>query len=484
MRGIDTYHGEGRNDHYPLKSIPQKAFNDSDFVIVKASQGTSYGYQDFFKETIEAAEKAGKLIGAYHYASGKDATKEADYFLARVKPYIGKALLCLDWEATQNKAWGSKTWCKKFIDRIKEKTGITCILYTGEDGIKHNASLANKVPLWFAGYPNPNYNGWVLPKFKYDISPWKTWSIWQYTSSGERIDRNTCKLTRSEWLKMAKGTGLPRSISEADVRKSVVEALAKYLGVKEGSQKHKQLISIFNDSGLCPRYKMTTNDAWCAMTVSDAFIITKLAGKPGSGALFQCVECSCANMVNLAKKQGIWIETDSHVPKIGDVIMYDWQDSGSGDDKGTPDHTGIVASISGKKMSIIEGNYKDSVGERQMSVNGKNIRGYICPDYGLYASGTSEAKKAKEGYKGKFPGLPPRGYYKHGDGYKQYKKYIPNIKKVQSLVNWITDGNLETDGKYGNLTEDEVKNAQGILGIKQDGLFGADTLAKARAYKK
>ena len=97
LKGIDVYHGEGRNDHYPLKSIPQKAFNDSDFVIVKASEGTSYGYQDFFKETMTAAIKAGKLIGCYHYASGADPVKEADYFLKVVKDYIGKAILCLDW---------------------------------------------------------------------------------------------------------------------------------------------------------------------------------------------------------------------------------------------------------------------------------------------------------------------------------------------------------------------------------------------------
>lgn len=68
MRGIDVYHNEGKNHSYPLKTVPQKAFNESDFVIVKATQGTSYGYESFFTETIDAAKKENKLIGAYHYA--------------------------------------------------------------------------------------------------------------------------------------------------------------------------------------------------------------------------------------------------------------------------------------------------------------------------------------------------------------------------------------------------------------------------------
>lgn len=495
LKGIDVYHGEGRNDHYPLKSIPQKAFDDSDFVIVKASEGTSYGYQDFFKETMTAAIKAGKLIGCYHYASGADPVKEADYFLKVAKDYIGKAILCLDWEHYKNKAWGDKKWCSKFIDRVKNKTGITCVLYTGTDGIKQNASLANKVPLWFAGYPNPNYNGWVLPKFKYNLSPWTDYAIWQFTSSGEQVDRNTTRMTKEAWKTLAKGTGIPKKIiTDADVRKTVVSSLEKYKGAKEGSKKHKELIKIFNDSKLCSRYKMTEKDAWCAMTFSDAFIMTKLAGKPGSGSLFQCVECSCSKMIELAKKQGIWIEDDNHVPKYGDGIVYDWQDSGKGDNKGTPDHVGLVTSCDGKIITVLEGNYKNAVGERKIKVGAKGIRGFICPDYGLYSlddktSGeknkpSQNASQKATGYKGEFPTLPPRGYYKLGDGDSVYVKYKPRIKKVEKLVEWITGKKIGIDGVYGKETEQAVKDAQKILKVKQDGLFGKITLEAAKKYKK
>lgn len=492
MRGIDVYQGDGKNGEYPLKSVPQKAFNESDFVIVKATQGISYGHRDFFTRTIAEAIKADKLIGVYHYAAGNDPVKEADYFLRVVKPYIGKAILCLDWERIQNKAWGSKTWCERFINRVKKKTGITCLLYTGLDGIKQNAQLANKIPLWFAGYPDADYSGWTVPKFKYNISPWKTWAIWQFTSSGEKVDRNTTTMTKKAWKELA--SGKIQTKTEADVRQSVVDAITKYKGIKEGSTAHKKLIDIFNGSGLCGRYKMTVKDSWCAMTVSDGFIITSLAGQPGSGALFQCVECSCAKMVELAKKQGIWNEKDSYIPKVGDVILYDWQDSGTGDNTGHPDHVGLVASCDGKIIKVLEGNYKDSVGYRDIKVNGKSIRGFICPNYGLYSSEdklTTEKDKTSQtkpqearGCSGKFPELPTRGYFKKGDGYLQLIGVKTDVERLQKLVNWIAGTKISVDGAYGDKTIEAVKKAQKILGVKQDGLFGKETLKKAKAFKK
>lgn len=164
-------------------------------------------------------------------------------------------------------------------------------------------------------------------------------------------------------------------------REKVVNNLTMLKGIKEGSAEHKMIIKKFNDSKLCTRYKMTVNDAWCATSVSYAFIVAKLAGKPGSDALFQCVECSCARMIELGKKQGIFVEKDNYVPSKGDVIFYDWQDSAEGDNKGTPDHVGIVEYVNGDYIHVIEGNKNDTVGERTIKVNGKYIRGFIVPKY-------------------------------------------------------------------------------------------------------
>lgn len=151
--------------------------------------------------------------------------------------------------------------------------------------------------------------------------------------------------------------------------------LKQYLGIKEGSAEHRAILNVFNDSKLCKRYTMTVNDAWCATGVSAAFIATGLAN------IFPCVECSCPEMINLAKKAGIWIEDDSITPEVGYVIMYDWQDSGAGDNKGVADHVGIVSEVNGKQITVIECNKNDSVAYRTLQVNGQYIRGYISPKY-------------------------------------------------------------------------------------------------------
>lgn len=209
MKGVDVYHGESINETSSLKAVPERAYKESDFCIVKATQGTDYAYTPFFHRMIKRTIADGKLAGAYHYAAGEDAKKEADYFIETVKPYIGKIILCLDWERKigankYNPAWGSKTWCKTFVDRVREKTGVTCFLYTGLEGMKQCSNLCGKVPLWFAGYPQDK-NSWIIPKFKYNLGDWKKYDIWQFTSSGEKIDRNTSPLTADEWKKFCTG---------------------------------------------------------------------------------------------------------------------------------------------------------------------------------------------------------------------------------------------------------------------------------------
>lgn len=183
-------------------------------------------------------------------------------------------------------------------------------------------------------------------------------------------------------------TGGKKTMTETQLRSSVANYLVPYVGIREGSAQHLAILKVFNDSGLCTRYKMTKNDAWCATSTSAAFIALGLAGKAGSGKLFECVECACGTMIELAKKQGIWVENDGYVPKIGDVVLYDWQDNGVGDNTGWPDHVGIVYAVTGtSSFRVIEGNKSNTVGYRTMAVNGKFIRGFITPNYAKFASG-------------------------------------------------------------------------------------------------
>lgn len=178
-------------------------------------------------------------------------------------------------------------------------------------------------------------------------------------------------------------------MTELDIRTKVVATAQKYLGLKEKDSRHLEILSIYNSHRPLARYyAVQPTDAWCATFVSAIGIMCGLSD-------IMPTECGCGNMIDLYKKIGRWVEADDYVPKIGDIVMYDWQDTtGSAKDNvGYPDHVGIVAMIDGNNMQIIEGNISDSVGYRKLRVNEKNIRGYCIPDYASKAGVKQEVKE-------------------------------------------------------------------------------------------
>lgn len=169
-------------------------------------------------------------------------------------------------------------------------------------------------------------------------------------------------------------------MTESELRQTVVNIMRGWLGWSEANGKYKAIIDLYNTQNPLPvGYKVKYTDEWCATTVSAVGIQAGL-----EDIIFP--ECSCYRMVELYKAAGRWMEDDSYVPEPGDIIMYDWQDTGIGDDTGTPDHVGIVAEINGNVMTIIEGNKGAAVSTRTLSVNARNIRGYCLPDYASKAT--------------------------------------------------------------------------------------------------
>lgn len=155
----------------------------------------------------------------------------------------------------------------------------------------------------------------------------------------------------------------------------VVELAVSWLGLNEYNGTHKQIIDIYNTQKPLPvGYKLKYTDAWCAGFVS------AVAVKLGYTDIIPC-ECSCPRMIALFQNKGIWIENENRTPNPGEIIFYDWDDSGVGDNKGNSDHVGIVEKVSGGKITVIEGNYSNAVKRRTLAVNGKYIRGYGVPKY-------------------------------------------------------------------------------------------------------
>lgn len=171
----------------------------------------------------------------------------------------------------------------------------------------------------------------------------------------------------------------------------VVKQAQAWIGKKESNGTHKEIIDVYNShKPLARGYKVKYTDAWCSTFVS------AVAVKLGYTDIIP-TECGCEKHVQLFKKIGAWVENENRTPKAGDIIFYDWEDSGSGDNRGNSDHVGIVEKVSGTTITVIEGNYNNSVGRRTLKVNGKYIRGYGVPKYDKEEKTTiKESKKEEE----------------------------------------------------------------------------------------
>ena len=148
-----------------------------------------------------------------------------------------------------------------------------------------------------------------------------------------------------------------------------VKLMQSWIGIKEGSAGHKEILAIYNSQNPLPRgHKMTTKDSWCAATTTAAAVKLEYTD------IIPC-ECSCTKLIEMAKAMGIWIEDESITPTPGMLCIYDWDDTGKGDNKGGPEHIGMVEKISGNEFTVIEGNYSNSVKPRTLEINGRYLRG-------------------------------------------------------------------------------------------------------------
>lgn len=197
MLGIDVSGWNGN----PFNSITETAYKQSKFVIVKATQGISFTNESF-NYAYNRAAADGKCLGTYHYAGGGDPAAEAQFYFNTVKHTIGKAIPVIDWEEYQNNSWGNKDWVYKFVTKFHELAGIYPIIYTGPYVLSQVANCKDICKLWVAGYPK-NADSWEVPDFKYNIAPWDSYTIWQFTASGGSLDRNTTPLTPDQWNEFA-----------------------------------------------------------------------------------------------------------------------------------------------------------------------------------------------------------------------------------------------------------------------------------------
>ena len=167
-------------------------------------------------------------------------------------------------------------------------------------------------------------------------------------------------------------------------RAKIVAQAQAWVGLKEADGSHKKIVDTYNShKPLARGYALQYTDQWCSGFASAVAIAC------GATDIIP-TEVGCQKHIELFKQKGIWVENDAHTPKPGDYIFYDWQDSGTGDNTGCSDHVGIVEKVENGVITVIEGNYSNSVKRRTIQVNGKYIRGYGVPKYDAEPAGEAE----------------------------------------------------------------------------------------------
>ena len=254
-------------------------------------------------------------------------------------------------------------------------------------------------------------------------------------------------------------------MTELQLRNKVKDQAVRWMGLSEPTT-YWPIIEVWNAwAKQHGGYIMTKADPWCAAYASAVFIAEGLA------AIIP-PEVSCGRMVAEAQKRGLWIEDDDYLPAITDLILYDWQDSGRGDNKGEPDHVGVVIGVTGGTIYVAEGNCSDAVRLITRTRGQQYIRGYIVPDFKSVVTDDESDEDA------------PQEPEKPAD--EQIDLGLPTIRRgdkgrtvlaMQAVLIALgyRCGWYGSDGDFGAYTYAALVKFQNDVGLEPDGVCGPAT---------
>ena len=176
LNGIDISNWQASIN---LSAVP------ADFVIIKATEGTTY-VSPVADTQYQGAKSTGRLLGVYHFATGAGAVEEAKFFLSNVQGYLGEAILALDWEgAVVTQGVG---YAKDFLDYVYQQTGIRPLIYMSKSVTSSYdwSTVSANYGLWVAQYADSNPTGYQDDPWT-DAKGYGSWSgpaIFQYASTG------------------------------------------------------------------------------------------------------------------------------------------------------------------------------------------------------------------------------------------------------------------------------------------------------------
>lgn len=227
MRGVDVSNWQCDIDTYAL---------DADFVVAGATWGVggfnntclTNGVNQAANYQLERAVDSGKSIGVYHYAMGRDANAEADFFIDNVRGYVGNAVLVLDWESQDNPQFGNGAWVETWIRHVHDRTQVWPIVYVQASALGQlSAFVREHCGVWVAQYASMAVTG-------YQETPWLYGAygeaMRQYTSNGYvpgyagRLDLNYFRGERWQWDAYARGDGANVSVPETNTGGNVAQS--------------------------------------------------------------------------------------------------------------------------------------------------------------------------------------------------------------------------------------------------------------------
>jgi len=184
--------GRGYSEH------DVRALRDNGAVALIARIGKGGELDTKCEAFLRSADRAGMLVGVYYRTTqGVSIIAQADQMIHRAQQLASNGgwsqqhlLLCADFDANS-----STTQMIQFLDRVKQRTGVDCVVYLeNSEHLRvtlHNASESTKnrlrrCPYWVALY---SHDGGACKAFPAPGTPtgltqqynvWSNWSIWQY----------------------------------------------------------------------------------------------------------------------------------------------------------------------------------------------------------------------------------------------------------------------------------------------------------------
>lgn len=271
MRGVDVSNWQCDIDTYAL---------DADFVVAGATWGIggfnnmclTNGVNQAANYQLGRASASGKSIGVYHYAMGRDARTEADFFVNNVRGYVGRAVLALDWESQDNPQFGNGAWVDAWVRRVYECTHVWPVIYLQASALGQLSGYAREhCGVWVAQYASNVATGWQSRPWNYGLYGE---AMRQYTSNGYvngyagRLDLNYFRGERWQWDAYATGErkGGGHAVSAAPSASTPAQS-------SEGASRCVVVFSGDTLSGIAARTGLNPWTAWTGYSSGNPSVI-------------------------------------------------------------------------------------------------------------------------------------------------------------------------------------------------------------------